>query len=535
MNRISRFFEKELRKIGKYDDVARLNAYVGDIHNHCGISYGYGTIENAVAFASQQLDFFSVTGHFAWPDMSDNPDMMIPEDVQEYHREGFRKLRRNWPHYMDVMRNSERKDFIPFYSYEYHGFTTGDYTILCRSLDEELPPEVEEGKHDERLNMLLAGDKEQQERFLCTPHHIGYKEGYRGICWDRYNPEVSPVIEIISMHGCAESFEARQKYLHTMGPRSGENTYQGGLGRGYHFGVVGSTDHHNAAPGSYGYGRTVLFADKLSRDSVWKGLRSRMTAAASGDPIQAMLFVNGTRAGEVAPDHGGVMEIDSFVSAYDELDTVEIIQDGKVIASQYDFPSICGKGGRDGFVSFMFGWGKKHKMAEWNIEMSVSGGRIVQASPRLRGIDMVDPLDVPEDSSKALPEYSAEGNTINLHVFTNGNTTAVTDSTQGFVTEIEGSDDTLIHLSVNVSWDGRKVSREYSLKLSDLDAGEFTDYVSGFVSPSFEIGRFHDVGKSLSHIHATVNTESRGAVYLRGYQKNGDSIFTSPVSFGGEK
>ena len=90
MNRISRFFEKELRKIGKYDDVARLNAYVGDIHNHCGISYGYGTIENAVAFASQQLDFFSVTGHFAWPDMSDNPDMMIPEDVQEYHREGFR-------------------------------------------------------------------------------------------------------------------------------------------------------------------------------------------------------------------------------------------------------------------------------------------------------------------------------------------------------------------------------------------------------------------------------------------------------------
>lgn len=532
MNRLSGFFMEDLKSIGKYDAVSRLNAYVGDIHNHCGISYGYGTIENAVAFASQQLDFFSVTGHFAWPDISDDPEMMIPEDVKEYHREGFRKLRRNWQHYMTVMDAAERPDFIPFYSYEFHGFTTGDYTILCRYLGEELPPEVGSQERDDRLNMLLSGGEAQQERFLCTPHHIGYRTGYRGINWDRYNPSVSPVIEIISMHGCAESFEARQKYLHTMGPRSGDNTYQGGLARGYHFGVVGSTDHHNAAPGSYGYGRTVLFAEELTRDSIWNGLRNRMTAAASGDPIEAMLFVNGTRCGAIAPDHAGVLEIDSFVSAYDALDVVEIIQDGRVIASQHDFQK-SGLSERNGFLSFMFGWGKKHKMAQWDICMRVEGGTIVTASPRLRGIDMVDPLDVPEDSSKALPSYSVDGDTIHLTVSTNGNATAVTDSTQGFAVQIKGCDDTKIHLSLHVIWDGRDVSKEYHMKLSDLDGKEFTDYVSGFVSPSFEIGQFRDIGTTLSRIHASVRTESRGAVYLRAYQKNGDSIFTSPVSFGG--
>lgn len=135
---------------------------------------------------------------------------------------------------------------------------------------------------DTKLDRLLSGGEGQCEELLCTPHHIGYKTGYIGIDWNHFNSSVSPVVEIISMHGCAESFVARHKYLHTMGPRSGENTYQGGFAHGLHFGVVGSTDHHNAAPGSYGVGRTVLYALDVSREGIWRAIRTRMTAAASG-------------------------------------------------------------------------------------------------------------------------------------------------------------------------------------------------------------------------------------------------------------
>ena len=46
-----------------------LTAYFGDLHNHCGISYGLGPIEQAYANAREQLDFCSVTGHAFWPDM----------------------------------------------------------------------------------------------------------------------------------------------------------------------------------------------------------------------------------------------------------------------------------------------------------------------------------------------------------------------------------------------------------------------------------------------------------------------------------
>ena len=40
---------------------------------------------------------------------------------------------------------------------------------------------------------------------MLTPHHIGYRQGYRGINWNTFDETVSPVVEIVSMHGCAES------------------------------------------------------------------------------------------------------------------------------------------------------------------------------------------------------------------------------------------------------------------------------------------------------------------------------------------
>ena len=39
------------------------NLYWGDLHSHCAVSYGYGTIEQAFANARLHLDFATVTGH----------------------------------------------------------------------------------------------------------------------------------------------------------------------------------------------------------------------------------------------------------------------------------------------------------------------------------------------------------------------------------------------------------------------------------------------------------------------------------------
>ena len=46
-----------------------LRPLYGDIHNHCALSYGHGSLEGALENARRQLDFVSVTGHAYWPDM----------------------------------------------------------------------------------------------------------------------------------------------------------------------------------------------------------------------------------------------------------------------------------------------------------------------------------------------------------------------------------------------------------------------------------------------------------------------------------
>lgn len=525
MNRIAENFAEDLKKRGYWEFASSVNRYVGDIHNHSGISYGYGSLENAIRFASSQLDFFSVTGHFAWPDMDDDT-MAIPEDVKAYHRKGFAKLRRNWPEVKAKMKAAEGEGFIPFLSYEYHSFHYGDYTILCRSLEEDLPEEPGDGQPDERLRNLLEGGEDQQERFLCTPHHIGYKQGYRGINWDEFNEAVSPVVEICSMHGCAESMETRLKYMHTMGPRSNRNTYQGGLKEGHHFGVVGSTDHHNSAPGSYGSGRTVLYADSLNRDSVWNALRNRRTLAAVGDPFDAMLFAGGVFAGGVS-EAGGLVPFDAYVSAFDKLEKVELVQDGRVVSGCYSFDADRSE---RGFVSLMFGWGKKHMPCVWDVEIAMEGCRLHEAVARFRGVDMVDPLDAPKEGEDRTPCMVRRDDGLFLHMVTDGNATAVTDSTMGCVLELEGADDARLHIRISAEWGGRRIEREYVRSIADFRRCQETEYIDGFVSPALEMGMFRNMGETLCHLTGTVDT-SKGAVYLRAYEKNGDAVYTSPVSF----
>ena len=102
--------------------------YWGDIHNHCGISYGHGTLENALKRAQGQLDFCSVTGHAFWPDMP--TDRSKYERIINFHTEGFRKLAQCWE---DVLRAFERYNkpgqFVTFTSYEWHSRASGDHCI----------------------------------------------------------------------------------------------------------------------------------------------------------------------------------------------------------------------------------------------------------------------------------------------------------------------------------------------------------------------------------------------------------------------
>ena len=68
-----------------------MHPYFGDLHNHCGISYGHGSLETALRIARQQLDFCSVTGHASWPDMP-APNKQI-QHLLTYHPNELNQLK----------------------------------------------------------------------------------------------------------------------------------------------------------------------------------------------------------------------------------------------------------------------------------------------------------------------------------------------------------------------------------------------------------------------------------------------------------
>ena len=289
--------------------------------------------------------------------------------------------------------------------------------------------------------------------------------------------------------------------------------------------MIGSTDHHNASPGSHGFGRTLLWAEDLSRDSVWNALLDRFTSCATGDPIQVMLFVDDRRMGECIPEKSASRRVEGFVAAFDKLEKVELVKNGKVIAGEYDFKPK--KDDRSGFVSCMFGWGKKHMPCIWDIRIEVKNGKLISASPRLRGVDMVGPLDAPKNAND-VPLFSVS-DSVTMHFTTDGNPTAVTDTSQGCVIEMEG-EDAILSLHVEAEWGGEKIERKFSYSIEDLKAGQNTEYIDGFVSPAIEIGQYRSSSECTCHIAYDMILDEGDSAYLRAYEKNGDGVYSSPLT-----
>ena len=119
--------------------------------------------------------------------------------------------------------------------------------------------------------------------------------------WDLYDPAVTPLIEVCSKHGCGMSETAPYPYYHNMGPRDSRCTVYEGLKRGFHFGFVGSTDHHAGYPGSYGDGKLAVLAESKTRSAIWDGLKNRRTYAVTGDRIKCDFSVDGHLMGSIVP------------------------------------------------------------------------------------------------------------------------------------------------------------------------------------------------------------------------------------------
>ncbi len=488
-----------------------MRPYYGDMHSHCGASYGHGTLSDALYNARLQLDFCSVTGHSSWPDMR---AMEMPDAVMAYHEKGFTKLAAGWSDFISAhAAATEDGQFIAFPSYESHSFEAGDYVVYHRHAPDTMV------KPDD-FAQLQALARDSGGEMMILPHHIGYTRGYRGINWDLFDEKVSPLVEIISMHGCNESDDAPFPPLHTMGPRSSEQTMQAGLAAGNMFGVTGSTDHHSAHPGSYGWGLTGVWAEGLTMEALWEAFMARRTWAMSGDRIAMSFDIDDAPMGSIVAGRNK-RKISWSVSGEGPLDYVEILKDNQVL--HRIFPSqLLPRLTKKGRLFIEMGWGEKDTRQDWDVRISVEGGHLSAITPKFRGIDIVDPLDANVRGYRLSEVHERSLDGFAFHTTTWGNPTSSTAATQGCGLEITHGGKGILVIIVNGA------ARRF--QLSDLVQGSVSFHLGGFLSGAVRISRFV-MPEECTISGGLMEQGPGGTYYLRTRQHNGHWAWTSPIQY----
>jgi hypothetical protein len=500
-----------------------LTPYFGDIHNHCGISYGHGSIEDAYANARLQLDFASVTGHAYWHDMPRDEDRL--RYLVDYHEQGFARLAKQWDHVQDLTEQvHEDGRFVTFLSFEWHSMKYGDHCVYYNGpRGGIIRADSLEELRSELRTLAAAG-----VQAMAIPHHIGYRRGRRGIDWDYFTEEFSPVVEMMSMHGCGEHDDAPRPYLHTMGPREHASSVVAGLRRGYRFGLIGSTDHHSAHPGSHGHGRLAVWAPELSRQSIWDAVQARRTYALTGDRIVLGFELDGVPMGSAAaPSRARAIEV--AVDAGAPLDYVEVVRNGDVIHRAGPGTATVADAGRfAGLVEISMGWGERGTTTQWDVELEVVDGSLDRVEPRFRGDDIVAPSEDGADSGHFSSWERTGDRSIRLRTRTRGNATTTTDGTQRMNLRIVGDDNTRIR--------GRFNGEVAEHTVGELRQGSRSGYIGGFVAPAFLFGRAvpdAEITSRISFVDEMPDDAERSShddwYYVRVRQRNDQWAWSSPI------
>ena len=432
--------------------------FFGDIHNHCNISYAHGDLRDALNNAKQRLDFCSITGHAHWPDIPERNGRT--DHIVDFHEKGFEKLKGNWQETLRILEEAEDPgEFLTFPGFEVHSSAHGDRAIVYRDSEGELlyPDSIPD------LERMLADLAKAGSPALALPHHIGYHVGARGINWAEFDNEVSPVVEIFSMHGSAETTEGPLPFLHSMGPADSGSTVQHGLAMGHIFGFVADTDHHSAHPGSYGHGLHGLWATELSREAIWEAYYNRRTYALTGDRIRLDYSVGESPMGSIR-GAGGKRTFRASITGGAAIDYVDLIHNNRLIrrVTPAEMRPRGGAGDDEGTgavegawirtkLFLEVGWGPRGKEIPWNVDLGIEEGEILDVEPRFRGPDVLTPeheSDAPGAAFYSRCERRGERD-VHFKTKTYGNPTTSTPGTQGVCLEVRMPRDAKIHATLN--------------------------------------------------------------------------------------
>ncbi len=490
-----------------------MHLYFGDLHNHNAVGYAKGSLERSIDLAREHLDFFAFTGHASWHDMP-----IMPLDRHLIWVNGFKVHTDHWAKTRKLIQEANDERFVALLGYEWHSSAFGDYCLIFP----EDQPDLFLPDHVEKLLDFADG-----KRALAIPHHVGYKQGWRGANFSHFRSSVSPVVEIFSEHGCTESDRAVYPMLrHSNGGRSTANTIRRQLQKGLRFGFVASSDDHLGYPGAYGEGVLGVWAESLTSASLLEAVRARRTYALTGDRIVMEVSLNGQPMGSTVPAAAD-RQIDVRIEGQDSVAMAELLRNGRVIERWFPEDHADGPPRLPGRAKcrVQFGWGpwsalNLGRICPWDMTLRMTGGRFhrvlgcFQAAPF--GEELRDRLRVVSDAE------------VRLQAFTTREHCFAEDPTKSVVCELEGGPDAVLSLELR-----QPAAKTVRARLGDLIEENVVEFTGAFTTESFIIGRLVGPSDYSATIrwHDRVRQKSSSAdwYYVRVTQHNQHLAWSSPI------
>jgi len=299
-----------------------LNLYVGDLHCHdfASPAEGYTADVYRWALEEKRLDFLSVPvqAHA----YQDNEKWVIARHMAEA--------------FLDEGR------FVTFLAFEWQHSHYGDKVVHYLGGDAPcLPVDIRHYDHPAKLYEALRGTDA-----LVVSHHPAYALDLHvpGTDWDAVETDVERLVEIWSMHGSSEGYDATDRPL---APPWRPEGVMAALRRGLRVGIVAGSDSHSGRPGgsakeprAYRGGLCAVWAQKLTRRSLFEALVARRTYALTGARIILRFSVNGAPMGSEIPACD-TRRLLAEVWAPRRVASIQLMREGRVLHELSPGEEIC--------------------------------------------------------------------------------------------------------------------------------------------------------------------------------------------------